>query len=216
MPDHVMLESSMLLHRDSANYLLALARSRVSLEAAVSGTLLRVATEDPGALGHLSRFLELPAGSIMDPTSLGRLAREIRPILQPYQPQEGRDVLSDEFKLVHDGLAEFSQDGLIAQILFEEWHFMVSQSWIFAKSRRAFDAMVEAGGTAVQMSRKAFDRLIRRTLKRKPDAPLTSADIVRAAAKWIAVGGGAALGIAGPIAGAIGSTASGLFFLVDP
>ncbi len=217
MPEHVMLESSMLLHRDSANYLLALVRSKVSLEVAVSETLLKVAIDNPGALDHLARFLEIPSESIVDRASLGRLAREISNVVQPYRARDGLGKsFGAESKLFRDALTQFSQDDLIAQILFEEWHFMVSQSWIFAKSRRAFDAMVEAGATAVQMSKKGFDRLVRRTLKKKPDELLTSVDVVRAAAKWIAVGGGAALGIAGPIAGAIGSTASGLFFVFDP
>jgi hypothetical protein len=76
--------------------------------------------------------------------------------------------------------------------------------------------MVEAGGKAIQVSQRFFDLLVRHALKKKPDEPLTPSNRVRAAAKWIAVGGPAILGVIEPISGAVASATSGYFLLFDP
>ncbi len=217
MPNGVMLEASMLLHRDSANYLLALARTSGSLDAGVSGALLDIASSKPESLARLARFLEIPSDALLDVASLEEFAQEISPKVQAYQMNQAAKAHSiREPELFRVTLEHFTKDGLIAQILYEEWHFMASQSWIFSKTRRAFDSMVEAGGTAIQMSHRAFDLLVRRTLKEKPNEPLTSCNRLRAAAKWIAVGGPAILSTIEPISAAIASASSGFFLLVDP
>jgi hypothetical protein len=48
------------------------------------------------------------------------------------------------------------------------------------------------------------------------DEPLTPSNRVRAAAKWIAVGGPTILGVVQPILGAVASATSGYFLLFDP
>jgi hypothetical protein len=206
----------MLLHRDSANYLLALART-TSLEAVVSATLLEIASSEPENLARrLGWILEIPQTSV-EPAVLGQLAQEIRRTKQGYRiPEEAKIWYDEGSKPFFDVLMEFTGDKLVAQILYEEWYFMTSESWLFSKTRRAFDAMVEAGGRAIQVSRRFFDMLVRRTLKKKADEPLTPSNRARAAAKWIAVGGPTILSVIEPISGAVASATSGWFLLVDP
>ena len=216
MPDGAMLEASMLLHRDSASYLLALARTN-SLEAVVSDTLLELASSEPEDLARrLGPILEIPSIAV-NPALVRQLAQEIRQTTQGYRiPEEPKIWYDGGSRLFNDALEEFTGDNLVARILYEEWYFMMSESWLFSKTRRAFDAMVEAGGTAVQVSQRFFDLLVRHTLKKKPDEPLTPSNRVRAVTKWIAVGGPTILGVIEPISGAVASATSGYFLLVDP
>jgi hypothetical protein len=187
------------------------------LEAVVSGTLLDVAISEPAILRRLAPFLEIPRDAALGVSVLRQLAQEIRPAVQTYRIPEALNIRHDGGpRLVLDTLVEFTRNPLLAQILHEEWYFLVSESWLFSKTRRAFDAMVEAGGTAIQMSQRSFDRVVRRTLKKKPNEPLTPTNRARAAAKWIAVGGPALLSVIEPISAAIASATGGYFLLIDP
>jgi hypothetical protein len=216
MPDRAMIEASMLLHRDSANYLLALARTK-SLDVVVSGRLLDAATAEPESLvSRLAPRLDIPP-SLLDLAVIRQLAQELREVVETYRVSSDSPTWYDGgARLFRNVLLEFTGDELAAEILYEEWLFLSSDSWLFSKTRRAFEAMIEAGGTAIQMSRRGFDQVVRRTLKKTDGEPLTPGNRVRAAAKWIAVGGPPIMGIIEPISAAIASSASGYFLLVDP
>jgi hypothetical protein len=101
-------------------------------------------------------------------------------------------------------------------LVFEEWYFMTSESWIFSKTRKAFDAMVEVGGSALQLTSRVFDRVVRRTLRKGENEPQTPGKRVKALAKWVAVGGPAILNLVEPISAAVATAASGYFILLDP
>lgn len=218
MADRVMLEASMLLHHDSANYLLALARAG-PLDVVVSERLVEIAGSEPESLARrLAPRLDIPPSAV-DLATTRALARELPQAVETYRlpPEQERPLWYDGgARFFYDVLQEWTRDELAAQILFEEWHFLTAESWLFSKTRQAFDGMVEAGGTAIHMSGKLFDRVVRTTLKKGPDDPLTPGNRVRAAAKWIAVGGPAILGVVEPISGAVSTAASGYFLLVDP
>jgi hypothetical protein len=144
----------------------------------VSATLLEAAISEPEALlRRLAPTLEITQGAV-DLAVVKQLVQEIRPTIQvfriPEEPNTWYDGTARPFK---DALVEFTGDELVAQIVYEEWYFLVSESWVFSKTRRAFDAMVEAGGTAIQMSQRVFDRVVRRQLKKEPDEPLTPSNL---------------------------------------
>jgi hypothetical protein len=216
MPDRAMIEASMLLHRDSANYLLALART-TSLDVVVSGRLLDAVTSEPeSAVSRLAPRLDVPP-FLLDLAVTKQLANELRDSVETYRVSSDSPTWYDGgARFFRDVLVEFTGDELTSEILYEEWLFLSSDSWLFSKTRRAFEAMIEAGGTAFEMSRRAFDQLVRKTLKKANGEPLTPGNRVRAAAKWIAVGGPPIIGVIEPISAAIASGASGYFLLVDP
>lgn len=103
----------------------------------------------------------------------------------------------------------------IPQILFEEWEFLITNSWLISKVRFAYDKIVESSGTAISISKHTFEVVVRRTLK-KAEGDLSPNDKLKATAKWIAVGGSALADFVLPVPGAILNTASGIFLLCDP
>lgn len=116
-------------------------------------------------------------------------------------------------------LSEFVGDEIVRQILIEEWEFLTSHSWIAAKTKRAFDAFLKGGAAAVEWGTNKFDYLAVRTLKIKrqeiPDG-LKPKQRLRAAAKWIAVGGSSASALLVPPAAAVGAAVAGYFMIFDP
>jgi hypothetical protein len=213
MSDTVMLEASMLLHRDSANYLLALV-GESHLDVVVAERILEIAGfEADSTVLRLASHLGVPPQEV-DLRVVRQLARELVRSAQTYRSRKQNDA--DMSWLSYRDLFDWTRDELATHVILEEFEFLTSESWIFSKTRQAFDAMVEAGGTAIQMSRRGFDRAVRRTLKKGSDEPLSSGSRARAAAKWVAVGGPAIVGVVEPVSGAIASAAAGYFFLVDP
>jgi hypothetical protein len=218
MADRAMVEASMLLHRDSANYLLAIARTG-RLDVVISKRLLDLAASEPEVLirNVAPRLGILPRE--LDVSVIRHLARELQPIVEGYTlpPESDRSHWYDGGnRPFRTALFDLVADELTADILFDEWYFLTSESWLYSKTRQAFDAFVEAGGTAIHMSGRLFDRVTRVTLKKQPDADVAPASRVRAAAKWVAVAGPAILSVVEPISGALTTAASGFFLLVDP
>jgi hypothetical protein len=219
MADRAMLESSMLLHRDSANYLLALARTG-PLGVVVSERVLEMMadSESDGVVRRLAAQLDIPPNAV-DFTVVRQLARELREVVETYRlpPESERFTWHDgDARLFQRALMDSTQDEVVAQIIFDEWYFLTFESWLFSKTRRAFDKMVEAGATAIHVSGRQFDRVVRGTLKKGPDEPLTPGNRVRAAAKWIAASGPPILSLFEPISGAGLSAAGSSFLLMDP
>lgn len=73
----------------------------------------------------------------------------------------------------------------LADILFEEWIFLNSESWLVSRFKKQFE-------TFLQCAKVSFFRLsektVRQTLKKNPNSALHKFDYLRAFAKWIAVG----------------------------
>jgi len=103
-------------------------------------------------------------------------------------------------------------DPLVLDIVREEWIFLHEGSWIVSRIRKHFDKFIKAGAPCLQFGKKATDALIRRTLKRKDNDPITMVDKLRAVGKWIIVGG---IPFWSPTPPAFAS-AAGLFSLLDP
>jgi hypothetical protein len=217
MPDRVMLEASMLLNRDSTNYVRG-ASATGSMNIVVSSRLLQIAASEPQFLeDSLSPFLGIRRRDV-DLSFVRQLANSGWRGVESYRiPQ---DVLKSSFdgelRLFREILTEYVGDDLIAEILFEEWVFLTSNSWLFSKTHKAFEAMAEAGGTVVHVSQRVFQQVIRRTLKLNEAEPLTPCDSVRAAAKWVAVGGPPVVALLNPLAGAIAASVTGCILLMDP
>lgn len=199
----------MLLHRDSANYLIALGTEKLLQDVVVSRHLLEALLSEPRAVaGAVGPVVGVPS-AMVDVATSQRLARlcldqsyDFRATVAPVWPFESfeRAVGSD----------------MARSILFEEWSFLITNSWLFSKTREAFDKMVEAGGSAIHLSRERFDSVVRKTLKKDPSEPMTGSDRTRAAAKWVAVGGPAILSLVEPISAATSSAAAGYFLMYDP
>jgi hypothetical protein len=110
----------------------------------------------------------------------------------------------------------------VRNIWLDEWLFLQTESWLASRIREPFDSFVNGGAVAIQLGRKAFDRLAARTLKipSVEDVPtsLAPGQRLRAVAKWtaVAVSGGAAGAIHPALAGPAAGTAAGFFLLLDP
>ena len=108
---------------------------------------------------------------------------------------------------------------LVASIMFEEWLFLTTSSWLGARSKKIFSQFKNAGAVAVDFGKRSVDFLVRRTLRHHQldvPPPLTQSHRIRAAVKWVAVGGSQVLHLLDPLIGAVGSTAAGYFILLDP
>jgi hypothetical protein len=107
----------------------------------------------------------------------------------------------------------------IREIILEEWEFMNTHSLIFSRIRKAMDAMVNAGAAALTVSKKAAEKLIRKTLKLPDDASISTNETLRAACKWVALGGPSIWQIIEPVSGAalvVATGAAGVFLQYDP
>jgi hypothetical protein len=136
-------------------------------------------------------------------------------------------------------LKEVPEDDAWAyEIVAEEWEFLTTHSWLFAKTRAIYDRMINAGANALYVTKEKLeqaidaagegvhsfghemlrgsDRVVRRTLKKGPHHNVSPNDRVRTLAKWVAVGGSAATALINPAVGAVGGTVGGLFLLYDP
>jgi hypothetical protein len=213
MDRHSMLEASLLLHRDSLNQLRGLHHADAFSGYFVSDAFVQFLDLDLRfAVRTLSRYYGIPQRLIDGPAVLEFIKDvEGRQLINRYRRAEGGEQqdMYREFSSLHE--TEW-----ITQIVFEEWDFLTTQSWLYAKVRKAFDSMIEAGGTAVEVSKRRMDQAIRSTVKKDPALEVTAKDGVRAIAKWVAVGGSPAASLIGPVTGVLVSAAAGMFLLYDP
>ena len=129
------------------------------------------------------------------------LARLRAGTIQTYSPEIGNDDhWADAYK--HDLAqavgsiveasamveASTSDVGLVTDTLFEEWVFLQTRSALVSRKEKVFDAMVDAGSEKVQIGARSLDRIVRLTLERSKDDPLTHLDKLRPLGKWIALG----------------------------
>jgi hypothetical protein len=143
------------------------------------------------------------------------------PNVQPYTPvglaaTEG----NDEARLMHARLRDaMPDDPVYVHVLYEEWGFLTSESWIASRTKRTFQAFKRAGAIAVEFPREAFDAAARRTPHVVPanvQGPLTRNQRLRAVTKWVAAGGVIWAGLLNPILGMAAGSAAGIFALYDP
>lgn len=209
MSDEAMIESSMLIHRDSLHELLALANADALGNMVVSNALLRMA-EDVDVLVHiLGRHLEIP-NRLIDRAAIA----EFVPVLWDSVRVYRREGSSDH--PMYRNLIYNTGNEWVTQVFFEEWEFLTSHSWLFAKVRKALDDIVEAGSSAFHTSKEKFEQITRRLLNKEADAPLSPNDKAKAAAKWIAMGGGPVLSLFEPISGTAVNVMGSIFILSDP
>jgi hypothetical protein len=112
-----------------------------------------------------------------------------------------------------------TRDRVVRDILIEEWQFLISQSWLIARTRKTFDVFRHGGAVVVDFSGRKFDSLVSQTLHHDRLAmppQLNNRHRVKAAAKWIAVGGTPVLGLLDPILAAVVGVGTGIFALFDP
>lgn len=213
MGERAMLEASMLLHRDSLNQLRGLAHADAFSGYFISDAFVRMLEFDlQFALNTLGRYYGI-ATQLVDGAAAFQFIRESenKQALNRYRRSGAADrgEMYREFLIPHE--SEW-----ITQIVFEQWEFLTTQSWLYAKVRRAFDHMIEAGATAVEVSKKRMEKAIRTTVKKDPALDVTAKDAARAVAKWVAVGGSSTSSLIEPVTGAVVSAAAGMFLLYDP
>ena len=208
MPDRAMLDVSMLLHRDSLNHLAGLAAAGGLENLVIANSLARMAQQPDELVSRMRPFLGMRRRDI-DIAAIRRLVPALVDGVSRFSAAEtDRPLVTQEFALA-------GRDMVVAEVLYEEWLFLTSQSWLFAKLRATFDRMIDAGAGALQMSRAQFEKLVRRTIK-KPAGPLSPNDKALAAAKWFAVSGPAVWALLEPISGTAGTVLSSFFLLCDP
>ncbi len=182
--DQVMIEASMFIHRDSFNQVRALANARALENVVVPHAFARFAGQDVRRLITRLRGYYSISPSSIDLRGVYDFLPGILEVVPTYRPPEDAPLGP-----IYENLLRITHDALIAQILFEEFSFLTSHSWLFAKVRRAYDDIVEVGCSAFQTSKAKFDTITRRLLNKSPTAALTPNDKLKAGAKWIAVGG---------------------------
>jgi hypothetical protein len=209
MPQQLMLDPSLLLSSRTFG-LVSQGWQRKELD----GTILPPSFGAAAIRGELSRrSLNFFGGR--DPSDPREVAAfvERSGLLEGIKPE--RRELPDDF-VRH--LADAARDDLLLSILIEEWTFLTSRSWIASRLRRPFTAFLQGGAVAVEWGGKRLDEVTARTLKipvNEMPVALTRGQRVRAAAKWIAVGGSSVSALIHPIAAAVVSTATGVFFLLE-
>lgn len=128
----------------------------------------------------------------------------------------GQDLVGADFRIT---LRRTERNRLISAILQEEWLFLNSRSWLVSRTRKSFSAFIRAGAVAVEGGRELFDTAVMRTLKISPEtvpSGLTKGQRLRAATKWIAVGGASGASLLRSLSGVVVGAATGYFLLFDP
>lgn len=79
-----------------------------------------------------------------------------------------------------------------------------------------FEEFKKGGAVAIEFSKEAVDKLIRRILKKGVMSFINTVDKLRAIVEWIAVGISSGMLILDPIIGIFLGFSSGAFLLLDP
>jgi hypothetical protein len=107
-------------------------------------------------------------------------------------------------------------DKYVAKMLFEEFIFLQEYSSIVARTKKTFNKIIDAGAVCLQVGRKTFYELCKKSIKKQEDEFVTNIEMLRAFGKWIAVGGPPTVGLFEPILGYFGGLIGGYFLLIDP
>jgi hypothetical protein len=101
-----------------------------------------------------------------------------------------------------------SADQPVSHIDADQWAFLHTNSWLGAKLRRPLDAFRDAGAVILEVGRKQGLKMISEVIPSDQIPPnLTRNLIVKAAAKWLVVGGASFGG--GTLGGALGHAVFG-------
>jgi len=218
---NLMIDPSLLLswstYRNTIYHLSEFALEFRDLRFYVPRTFLHVINQQQAEMPWLYWFF---SGADI-PTAPDRISSELanrQDLLIPYDVSSEQlskyEVFSRHLRKTMRSSGVYSD--LLPQVILEEWVFLQEQSWISARTRAAFDKMIEAGGICVELGQNAFDKVVRKTLKRDNDDELYKYDRMKAIGKWLAAGGAPAVSLANPLVGAVVSVGAGLFLLVDP
>jgi hypothetical protein len=108
---------------------------------------------------------------------------------------------------------------ILAAVLTEELFFLHSHSWIASRTKRTFTTFKRAGDSVFEFGRESLDKVVGRTLKlpgvEVPGA-IAASQRLRAATKWVAVGGPPVAALINPMLGMVAGAAGGFFLLFDP
>ena len=211
---HVLLDPSLLLDRKSFEWTLKLLRLRATWNGIVffvPARLLEVMDDTRSAV-QLSRFFAVRS----EPTPVGELARGVEERgLSLFRGESFPPFLSDEPPSI--SLRVPVRSRVLAEVLLDEWAFLQSRSWIVSRTKKTFTKFVKAGSVALEVGQRCLDAAVRKTLKTSNSNELiTTAQRLRALAKWLAVGGASATAVMqAPVAAILGA-AAGYFLLFDP
>jgi len=242
MTEEAMLDVSLIAHPQSLRKLMELAYrdpdalSGLRVSATFVERLLHESPDDAEIVRQISRYFGVARRAI----DLRRIraflrSKAVQNALRPYRSERSDYSQNLRVRLL-ENISE--RDAWAYEIVLEEWEFLTTHSWLFAKTRKIYDRMVNAGANALYVTRerleqavvaaregiqdtgrsivRSSDRVVRRTLKKHARHKVSPNDRVRTIAKWVAVGGGAAAGIINPVVGAAGAAAGGIFLLYDP
>ena len=213
MPDLLMLDPSLFMSRDSF---------KIVVEGLGNGELKNVRIPSSFASALTKRELTKTVSRFFSDSQKSLSSREIISGLRAGKVELPESyVNSSEWRKTkfETQLFEAVEDTIARQILMEEWDFLTSQSWIAAKTRKAYDAFLKGGAAALEWGGNKFDYLAAKTLKIPPSSipdGLKPKQRLRAAAKWIAVGGASASVFLIPPAAFATTAITGYFCIFDP
>jgi len=210
MSDMAMIESSMILHKDSLYQLMDEDSNGGYENLVISDALFRMSEDIEMMISILGRHLEI-SEDLIDRDAITHFMRNVAGERIP------RHINQNSYEHeIYQNLIENTGNEWITQIFFEEWEFLTTNSWLFSKTRKAIDDIVEAGANAYQTSKLKFEQMTRKLLNKEPGETLSPNDKVKAGAKWVAMGGGPVLALFEPISGTALTTTGSIFILSDP
>ena len=108
-----------------------------------------------------------------------------QPYVRTYEPSEGDlGVLADAGSVDIAERLQTSHPGLVGQILFEEWVFLQSHSWIASRTKRVFSTFIREGAVAIEAGRRSYDQAAARAQVELPQ--LVTRHGVKRMARWFA------------------------------
>jgi hypothetical protein len=237
MAERAMLDVSMLAHRGTLQRIFRLARQKpealagLCISQAFFALVEKRGGSDRDLIKRISRYFMLPP-SMID-LKLMRAFFKTRGFKYLEKYSSEREKIRSEYQV-----GQVIEDSEIARVVMEEWQFLMTHSWLFAKTRAIYEHIINAGGKAIYTTKQKLgkaiestkqaaqgaikstqeiaDRLINRTLKKPAGNELSPNDRVCAMGKWIAVGGAGATSLMLPLLGAAVGVAAGMFLLYDP
>ncbi len=242
MTDEAILDVSMIAHSNSLRKLMALASIQPEFLSGlrVSAAFVDRLSGDLENSDELVRQISLHfavSRRLIDVKQMQEFiqSQPFREFVQPYKSEGGPRTDEYRRRLLED-VSE--RDAWAYMIMVEEWEFLTTHSWLFAKTRAIVDHMINSGAEAIYVTKEKLeqaiehvrervfdagksiirgsDHLVRRTLKQGPRHEVSPNDRVRTVAKWVAVGGSAASALVNPVVGVLGGSVAGMFLLYDP
>jgi hypothetical protein len=72
----------------------------------------------------------------------------------------------------------------VGRILFEEWVFLQSHSWIASRTKRTFSQFIRSGALAIEAGRRGYDEAVKKAQDEVPQ--LFTRHGVKGMARWFA------------------------------